>query len=72
MKTIGVVLLVLGIVALVYDGISYSRNRTILQMGSMEIAATEHRSIPIPAVAGVVAVLGGVALMFVGRRSGNA
>jgi uncharacterized membrane protein YidH (DUF202 family) len=72
MKTIAVVLLVLGGLALVYGGIDYSRNRTMLKMGSMEIAATEHRSIPIPAIAGVIVLVGGFALLFAGnRRSGR-
>jgi hypothetical protein len=41
-------------------------------MGSMEIAATEHRSIPIPAIAGVIVLVGGFALLIAGnRRSGR-
>lgn len=68
MKIIGIVLLVIGVLALVYGGISYSRNRTVLQMGSMSVTATEHKTIPIPAVAGVVVLIGGVALLVVGKR----
>ncbi len=72
-KTIGVVLLVLGILALVYGGISYNRDRTILEVGSLEITATERKNVPIPAIVGFVALIGGVALLFAGsRRSGGA
>jgi uncharacterized membrane protein YidH (DUF202 family) len=68
MKTIGIVLLVIGILALVYGGINYTKNRTVLKVGSMNVTAAEHRSIPIPAVAGVVVLLGGVGLLVVGNR----
>jgi len=68
MKTIGIVLLVIGILALVYGGINYTKNRTVLKVGSMNVTASEHRSIPIPAVAGVVVLLSGVTLLVVGNR----
>jgi hypothetical protein len=73
MKTIGIVLLILGIVALIYGGISYTRDRTVLELGSLEITATERRNVPIPAIVGVVVLIGGAALLFAGsRRSGRA
>jgi uncharacterized membrane protein YidH (DUF202 family) len=68
MKTIGIGLVILGILALVYGGISYNKNRTVLQMGSMSVTATEHKSIPVPAVVGVIVLIGGVALLATGNR----
>jgi len=68
MKTIAVVLVVLGVLALVYGGISYTRNRTVLQVGSMNITATEHKSFPVPAVVGALVLIGGVALLVVDKR----
>ena len=68
MKTIGIVLVVLGVLALVYGGISYTKNRTVLKVGSMNVTATEHKSVPIPAVVGVIALVGGAALVMVGKR----
>jgi uncharacterized membrane protein YidH (DUF202 family) len=68
MKTIGIVLVILGIVALVYGGISYNKNRTVLQVGSVNVTATEHKKIPVPAIVGVVAVVGGAALLMTGGR----
>ena len=68
MKTIGIVLVVLGVLALVYGGINYNKNRTVLEVGSMKVTATEHKSIPVPAVAGAVVLIGGVALLVVGSR----
>jgi len=68
MKTIGIVLVVLGVLALLYGGINYNNNRTVLHMGNMEVSATEHRSIPVPVIAGVVVLIGGVALLMFGKR----
>ena len=63
---------VLGGLTLMYFGIDNSRNCTILKMGSMGVAATEHRSIPNPAIIGVIVLMGGFALLFAGnRRSGG-
>jgi hypothetical protein len=68
MRTIGIVLVVLGILALVYGGINYTKNRTVLHLGDVNITATEHKSIRIPAVVGVVVLGGGIALLATGRR----
>jgi uncharacterized membrane protein YidH (DUF202 family) len=72
MKTIGIALVVLGVLALVYGGISYSKNRTVLEVGSMHVTATEQKHIPVPAVVGVAALIGGVAMMVMGKRGTKA
>jgi len=68
MRSIGIVLVVLGVVALIYGGINYNKNRTVLEVGSMKVTATEHKRIPVPAVVGAVVLVGGVAMLVVGRR----
>jgi len=68
MRIIGIVLVVLGVLALVYGGISYNKNRTVLELGSISVTATEHKNFQVPAVVGVVALIGGVALLVVGKR----
>lgn len=69
MKSIGIVLVILGAFALVYGGVNYSKDRTVLEVGSMSVTATEHKTIPIPAVAGLVVLLGGITLLVLKRRS---
>jgi membrane-bound ClpP family serine protease len=68
MKTLGVALVILGIVALVYGGIGYNRQRTILDVGGIKATTTEHKTIPIAPVTGAIALIGGIALL-VGSRS---
>ena len=70
MKVLGVLLLVLGVVALVYGGITYNRERTVLDMGPIKATTTEKKTVPLPPIVGGVAVIGGI-LLLVGssRRS---
>jgi Na+-transporting methylmalonyl-CoA/oxaloacetate decarboxylase gamma subunit len=68
MKGIGFVLLVLGIFALVYGGISYSRQRTVLDMGPIKATATEQHNITLSPIVGGIAIVGGLLLLVVPRR----
>lgn len=68
MKILGIALVIIGIVVLVYGGIGYNRDRTIMEVGGMKATATEHRTTAVPAVVGVIALIGGVALLVVEKR----
>jgi len=68
MKIIGIVLIVLGALALAYGGISYNRQRTIIDVGDFKATATEHKSIPLSPVAGGIALVGGIILLVVSRK----
>jgi hypothetical protein len=68
MKTIGFVLLVLGTLVLVYGGISYSRQRTILDVGPIKATATEQHNIPLSPIVGGIAIVSGLVLLVVPRR----
>jgi hypothetical protein len=68
MKPLALLLIAVGIIGLVWGGISYNRQRTVFEIGGMKATATEHRNIPIAPVVGLVALLGGVAL-FVQKRT---
>ncbi|MBK7702162.1 MAG: DUF3185 domain-containing protein [bacterium] len=68
MKTIGIILAIAGVIALVYGGIDYTRDKTVLDVGPLNITATEHKTFPIPAIVGVVVLIGGVALLMGGSR----
>jgi hypothetical protein len=59
----GLALIVLGIVSLAYQGISYTTRKTIVDIGSIHATADERKTIPIPPVLGCVTLLGGVVLV---------
>ncbi len=64
----GIVLIGLGLVALVYGGISYTSRETVIDIGPIQATATRERTLPLPPVAGVIAVIGGVALLVADTR----
>jgi membrane-bound ClpP family serine protease len=63
MKILGIALVILGIVALVYGGIGYNRQTTILNVGGIKATATEHKTIPIAPITGAIALVGGIVLL---------
>lgn len=65
----GIVLIVLGSLALAYQAITYTKTEEILDVGPLEVEATTNETIPIPPLVGFAAVAGGVGLMLMdGRR----
>lgn len=69
MKMLGILLLLLGVVALVYGGITYNRERTVLDVGPIQATATEKKTIPLPPIVGGVALVAGILLLVVPKRS---
>jgi hypothetical protein len=64
----GVVLVVLGLAALVYQGFTYTSRETVIDVGPIHATADRQRTVPLPPVVGIVAVMGGVALLVAGAR----
>ena len=64
----GVVLIVLGLAALAYQGISYTSRETVVDIGPIHATADQKKTIPLPPVLGIVAVAAGVALLVTGAR----
>jgi hypothetical protein len=63
----GFVLIVLGLAALAYQGITYTTRETVLDVGPIHATANRERTVPLPPIVGIVAVVGGIALVFAGR-----
>ena len=68
MKLVGIVLIVLGVLALVYQGIQYTSKEKILDLGSIKLSADTKKTIPLPPIVGGVALVAGITLIFVERR----
>ena len=68
MKTIGFILVVVGVLALIYGGISYSRQKTIIDVGSFKATATEQKNVPVSPIVGGIAVIGGILLLVAPRK----
>ena len=68
MKVFGIVLIVVGVLALVYGGISWTHRDKVVDLGPVEVTRQEHERIPLPPIAGAVAVVAGVAALFAAGR----
>ena len=68
MKLAGIVLIVLGVLALAYQGIRYTTQEKLIDIGSLHVTTTEKKSIPLPPIVGGVAIVAGIALIYAERR----
>jgi len=66
---VGIVLILGGVAALVFGGITYSKNETVLDVGGLQLEAKTKESVPIPQIAAILAAIAGVGLVLVGARS---
>jgi len=64
---LGVALIVIGIIALVYQGFTYTTRKKVLDVGPIQATKEEHQTIPVPPVIGVIVLISGVAVLALGR-----
>ena len=68
MRIVAIALIVLGIVALLYGGITYTKREKILDIGPIEATTQTRKTIPLRPVFGALAIVGGIALFVVAGR----
>jgi hypothetical protein len=68
MKLVGIILIVLGVLALAYQGIRYTTREKLIDIGPLKVTATEKKTIPLPPIVGGVAIVAGIALILVERK----
>lgn len=64
----GIALIVLGALALAFQGINYTRRKNVVDLGSIHVTAETQERIPFPPLLGGLAVAGGIALVVMGAR----
>lgn len=64
----GIVLIVIGIVSLAYQGISYRTSKNVADIGPIHATRTETHTIPLPPLLGGLALVGGIVLVAVGAK----
>ena len=72
MKTapmIGLILVILGVLALAYQGITYTTHKKVLDIGPIQATETEHKTIPLPPIIGAIALVGGIVLLVSGSKT---
>ena len=68
MRITGIILIVLGIIGLAYGGITYTRRRNTLSVGPITATVNQRETLPIPPVAGGIALVAGIGLLIAGSR----
>jgi hypothetical protein len=68
MKIVGILLIVLGVVALAYGGFSYTRREKIVDLGPIQATAETQETVPLPPILGGLALAGGIVLLIAGSR----
>jgi uncharacterized membrane protein YidH (DUF202 family) len=63
---LGIALIVLGVVALAYGGITYTQREKIIDIGPVQATADREKTIPLPPILGGLSLAGGVALVIFG------
>jgi drug/metabolite transporter (DMT)-like permease len=67
MTMFGVALIVIGVIALAYQGFTYTTQKKVLDIGPIQATKEEHHSVPIPPIIGVIALISGAAVLATGR-----
>jgi len=72
MKTnalLGIILIVVGIIALAYQGFTYTTREKVVDIGPIQVTADKTRTVPIAPIVGAAALVGGIALLVLGNKN---
>lgn len=64
----GIFLIVIGIVALAYQGITYTTREKVVDFGPIQVTADKTKTIPLPPILGGIALVGGIVLLVMGSK----
>ena len=67
---LGIILMILGIFALAYQGITYTTHKKVLDVGPIQATKEERHTIPLSPILGGVALIAGVVLVLAGGKNG--
>ena len=67
-KTIGLLLLVIGVIMLIWTGFSYTKREKVVDAGPIHISADKEKSVNWPPYAGGILAIGGILLLVMGKR----
>jgi hypothetical protein len=64
----GIILIVIGIAALAYQGITYTTREKVVDIGPIQMTAEKTKTLPLPPIVGGVALVGGIILLVMGSK----
>lgn len=63
-----IVLIAVGIIALAYQGFTYTTREKVVDIGPLQVTTEKTKTLPLPPIVGVVALIGGVVLLATSRK----
>ena len=66
---LGIILILIGIVALAYGGFTYTKREKVVDLGPLKVSADREKTIPLPPILGALCLVGGVVLVVAGNKS---
>jgi uncharacterized membrane protein len=73
MKTntlIGIILIVVGIVAFAFQGITYTTREKVVDLGPIQVTSDTKKTFPLPPIVGGIALVGGIVVLVMGNKKG--
>jgi hypothetical protein len=67
---IAIILIALGIAAFAYQGITYTTREKVVDLGPLQVTAEKTKTLPLPPIMGVIALVGGIVLLVMGSKKG--
>ena len=67
-SVLGIALIILGIIALAYQGFTYTTQKKVVDLGPLQATKEEHHTVPLPPILGAIALIGGIVLIASDRR----
>jgi hypothetical protein len=65
---IAIILIALGIAAFAYQGITYTTREKVVDIGPIQVTSEKTKTLPLPPIVGVIALVGGIVLLVMGTR----
>jgi uncharacterized membrane protein YidH (DUF202 family) len=65
---IGILLIIIGVIALAYGGITYTKREKVIDAGPLQVSADKEKTVPLPPVLGGLCIVGGIVLLVAGSR----
>jgi hypothetical protein len=67
-RTIGIVLIALGLIGIVWGGFNYTTREKVVDIGPLHASRDKTHTVPLPPIVGAVSLIGGLALLVVGKK----
>jgi hypothetical protein len=64
----GIILVVIGIVAFAYQGITYTTREKVVDIGPIQMTTEKTKTLPLPPIVGGIALVGGIVLLVMGNK----